>query len=148
MLWTIGCRHPVISVTSMVPPLLATGWFGQLTGPAGTAAGARQTCPALPAVPQTSPVGQPFPEAQEGRQNSPVESWTQVLPAVHPVPCEQDAVHSPPGKSALSTQVRPLAQVGVQLAEPRSGTLPVHAVPSTASTSRKHDGGIRTRGAA
>ena len=148
MLWTIGWRHPVISVTSRVPPLLAAGWFGQLTAVAGAAAGARQTCPALPAVPQTSPVGQPFPDAQEGKQYSPVESWTQVLPEAHPELCEQDAVHTPPGKSALSTQVRPLAQPGLQVAEPRSATSPLHAVPSTASDTRKHDRGIRTRAGA
>jgi hypothetical protein len=115
---------------------LATGWFGQLTAVAGAAAGARQTCPALPAVPQISPVGQPFPDAQEGRQYSPVESWTQVLPEAHPEPCEQVAVHSPPGKSALSTQVRPPAQLGLQVAEPRSWTSPLHAVPRMAIDTR------------
>jgi hypothetical protein len=103
-----------------------------------------QTCPAFPAVPQTSPVGQPFPEAQDGRQNSPVDSWTQLLPEAQPVPCEQEAVHRPPGKSALSTQVRPFAQLGLQVAEPASEELPLHAVPSATSTARKHDGKIRT----
>jgi hypothetical protein len=128
----------------MVPPLFAAGRLGQLTAVAGAAAGAMQTCPALPAFPQTSPVGQPFPEAQEGRQNSPVDSWTQLLPEAQPVPCEQEAVHRPPGKSALSTQVRPAAQLGEQVAEPRSDELPLHAGPTAASTNRKDDGGIRT----
>ena len=132
----------------MVPPLLAAGRVGQLTAAAGAAAGTRQTCPALPAAPQTSPVGHPSPEAQEGRQNSPLESWRHALPAAHPWPFEQDAVQTPPGKSALSTQVRPLEQLGVQLAEPRLGTVPVQPAPSAASTSSRHDGFVRTRGRA
>src|SRR5215831_3508692 len=141
----MGCTHPVISATSMSPPLFATGRLGQLTAAAGAAAGMRQTCPALPAVPQTRPVGQPPPEAHEGRQNSPVDNGTQTLPAAHPPPFEQEAVHTPSGKSALSTQVRPLAQLGVQLAEPRLGALSLHAVPSAASSTTKHDEVVRTR---
>src|SRR6516165_12149580 len=124
----MGCMHPVKSATLIVPPLFAAGRFGQLTAWAGAEAGARHTCPALPAVPQTRPVGQPSPEAHEGRQNSPVESWTHTLPAAQDPPFEQDAVHTPPGKSALSKQVRPLEQLGVQPAEPRLGTVPMHAV--------------------
>src|SRR5512138_3762345 len=131
----------------MVPPLFATGRFGQLTAVAGAAAGARHTLPALPADPQTRPVGQRSPEAQAGRPNSPVDSWMQLLPAAQPDPPEQNEVQTPPGKSALSTQVSRLAQLGVQLAEPTWGTVPVHAEAS-ASTTRRHGRGIRTRATA
>src|SRR5215470_1755425 len=145
VLWTMGCVHAVNSATSMFPPLIATGRFGQLTAAAGAAAGARQTFPALPAVPQTSPAGQPSPEAHAGRQKSPVDSWTQTLPEAHDPPLEHEAAHTPPGKSALSKQVRPLAQPGLQLAEPRS--VPEHPIPSVASTTRRHDR-VRTRSGA
>src|SRR5262245_56965656 len=141
----MGWMQPRISGTSIVPPLFATGRLGQLVGVAGAAAGARQILPALPAFPQTRPVGQPSPEEQLGRQNSPVESWTHALPVAQLPPFEQDAVHTPPGKSALSTQVRPLPQLGLKTAEPRFGTVPVHAGPSAASATRRHDRGIRTR---
>src|SRR5262249_35159315 len=87
-LLAIGCAQAVNSAPAMVPPLFASGRLGQLTAVAGAAAGARQTCPALPAVAQTRPVGQPSPEAQEGAQNSPLESWRQTLPVAHPWPFE------------------------------------------------------------
>ncbi|HVP62699.1 MAG TPA: hypothetical protein VMT11_19230 [Myxococcaceae bacterium] len=62
-----------------------------------------------------------------------------MLPAAHPPPPEHDEVQTPPGKSALSKQVSPVLQLGVQLAEPTFGVVPVHAAPSAANTTRRHD---------
>lgn len=140
----MGCTQPAVSAALMVPPLFTTGAFGQLTAVAGAAAGARQTLPALPAVPQVSPVGQPPPEVQERRQNWPVDSCTHVFPDGQVPLLEHDEVQTPPGKSALSTQVSPLAQLGLQLAEPRSVVVPEHAAPTAASTRARHVVGVRT----
>jgi len=49
----------------------------------------------------------------------------------------------PPGKSALSMQVSPLPQLGVQVAEPTSGVEPEQPRTS-AATSGKSVEGIRT----
>jgi|SRR5262252_2919094 len=140
----MGWTHPPGSVAGpTVPPLLATGANGQLTAVAGAAAGARHALPAAPALPQTRPVGQASPEAQAGAQYWPVDSWTQVFPEGQlPLP-EQVLVQMPPGKSALSMQVSPLPQLGVQVAEPTSGVEPEQPRTS-AATSGKSVEGIRT----
>jgi hypothetical protein len=93
----MGCRHPKISGTSIVPPLFAAGAFGQLTAVAGAGAGARHTFPAAPAVPQTRPVAQPSPDAQDGRQNWPLDSCTHALPEAHVPAPEQKEVQIRPG---------------------------------------------------
>ena len=138
----MGCTHPAVSGTSTSPPFTTDGALGQLTAVAGAAEGARQTFPALPAFPHTRPVGQPLPESQDRAQNSPVDIWTHLLPAGQLLALPQLAVQRPPGKSALSTQVSPAVQLGVQLADPWSGVVvPEHAAPSAARTRRKRVAG-------
>ena len=141
----MGCTQPAVSGALISPPFTATGAVEQLIELAGAAAGARQTFPALPPLPQTRPVGHPFPESQESAQYSPVDSCTHLFPEGQVPPLPHREAQTPPGKSALSRQVRPLAQLGVQLAEPRSGVVPEHAAPSAASSRPRDRERARTR---